>query len=175
MKVLDAGCGEGRNLMYFLNEEYFVCGVDRDPAAIRVVQFVAGSIRPDLEKENFKVADIIKLPYPQNSFDLIVASAVLHFATNGDHFLTMVSELLRCLKSGGILFVKMASNIGVEDHITPNQQGVYQLPDGSARFLLTRRWLDHLISKHSLEYLKPWQIELKEGVYSVANLILTIR
>lgn len=113
MKVLDAGCGEGRNVIYFLNSGYNVYGMDIDSAAINALQFIAGSLRQDLDQDHFQQGDIENLPYADHTFDLIIASAVLHFARNERNFLKMFGELIRCLKSGAMLFVRIASDIGI--------------------------------------------------------------
>ena len=89
MKVLDAGCGEGRNLIYFLNSGFDVYGVDTSIAAVKALRFIAGSIRPDLHRDQFQEGDIENLSYSDHSFDLIIASAVLHFARNDGHFYKM--------------------------------------------------------------------------------------
>ena len=123
MKVLDAGCAEGRNLMYFLNSGYWVSGVDQDPAAIRHLRFIAGSLRPDLDKDNFQVADISSIPFESDTFDLVIASRVLHFAKDQQQFMSMVSELVRCLKPKGMLYLTMASNIGLETQLTTDSMG----------------------------------------------------
>jgi len=48
MRVLDAGCGSGRNLVYFLREGYDVFGVDTDPIAIEDTRRLAASHAPAL-------------------------------------------------------------------------------------------------------------------------------
>ena len=80
MKILDAGCGEGRNLIYFLNQGYDVFGVDKNPDAIRILQFVAKSINPKIDKKKFITADLVEIPFPDNNFEMIISSAVLHFS-----------------------------------------------------------------------------------------------
>ena len=141
MKVLDAGCGEGRNLMHFINSGYDVYGIDINPMAIKALQFIVSSIRPDLSKHHFKEEDIASLSFPDNTFDLIIASAVLHFARDHDHFYKMVEQLIRSLKSGAMLFIRMASDIGIENLAVPKGSGRFLIPDGSERFLLTREIL----------------------------------
>ena len=45
MKVLDAGCGAGRNLVYLLRSGFEVCGVDESSEAIAQVRRMAESLR----------------------------------------------------------------------------------------------------------------------------------
>lgn len=173
MKVLDAGCGEGRNLVYFLNAGYTVFGVDKDPQAIDALRFIAGSIRPDLSRDHFQVAELETLPYQERSFDLIIASAVLHFASSEGHFKRMFAELVRCLKPAGILFIRMTSDIGIEEKIVPQGQGNFLLPDGTRRYLLTRKQVDQLVQLHSLKFLQPLKTVNVNDKRCMSTLVLT--
>lgn len=174
MKVLDAGCGEGRNLIYFLNSGYHVYGIDRDTSAVKALRFIAGSLRPDLDRDNFRQGDIENLPYTDQTFDLIIASAVLHFASNDNHFLKMFGELIRCLKSGAMLFIRMTSDIGIEEKVVPLGSDRFLLPDGSERFLLTRKTLLELDTLHSLIYLEPLKTVNVNDLRCMSTLIVTI-
>lgn len=173
MKVLDAGCGEGRNVMYFLNSGYNVYGMDIDSAAINALKFIAGSLRQDLDQDHFQQGDIENLPYADHTFDLIIASAVLHFARNERHFLKMFGELIRCLKSGTMLFVRIASDIGIEEKVVPLGSGRFLLPDGTERFLLTRKMLLTLAKRHSLIYLEPFKTVNVNDLRCMSTLIVT--
>ena len=55
MRILDAGCGSGRNLVYFLREGYEVYASDSDPAAVDGIRSLAGMLAPALPKSNFRV------------------------------------------------------------------------------------------------------------------------
>jgi len=174
MKVLDAGCGEGRNLMYFLNSGYDVYGIDIDASAVHALQFIAGSLRQDLDRDHFQQGDIETLPYADHTFDLIIASAVLHFARNDHHLLKMFGELIRCLKPGAMLFVRMTSDIGMEEKVAPQGSGRFILPDGTERFLLTRKTLLTLEECHSLIYLEPFKTVNVNDLRCMSTLIVTI-
>jgi SAM-dependent methyltransferase len=173
MTVLDAGCGEGRNLLYFINTGFSVYGVDLDPTAVRAIQFITASSRPDLSRDNFQQGDISNLSFADHRFDLIIASAVLHFAKNENHFSNMFRELVRCLKPGGMLFIRMASNIGIEDKVKPTGPGRYMIPDGTERFLLTREILNQLEHTYPLRYLEPFKTVNVNDQRVMSTLIIT--
>ncbi len=148
--ILDAGCGEGRNLQWFIANDISIIGIDRSAEAIQKIQ----SIYPTI-KEKVLIGDLTRIPFPNNYFDHIISSAVLHFSENESHFTRLFEEHLRVLKADGSFFIRMASDIGIEDLIVPIGDGVYQIPDDSTRFLLTRKLADDLINKHQLKYLEP--------------------
>ena len=141
MRVLDAGCGRGRNLVYLLQNDFEVFGVDSDSGAVRYVQAIAGRLAPGLSPENFTVAEVANLPYEDVFFDFVISSAVLHFAKNVIHFNEMVDEMWRVLKPNGVLFARLASNIGIEELVEPIGEGWCHLPDGSDRFLVSEEML----------------------------------
>ncbi|MBI3653513.1 MAG: class I SAM-dependent methyltransferase [Acidobacteria bacterium] len=173
MKILDAGCGKGRNLIYFLRHGYQVFAVDADANAVDAVRKLAAQLAPTLAQENFHVAAVSALPFASEQFDLVISSAVLHFATDEAHFHHMLDEMWRVLKPGGIFFARLASSIGIEAHLQTLGERRYRLPDGSARFLvdaallhqtsarLQGRWLDPLKTTNveNLRCMTTWVLE----------------
>ena len=134
-RVLDAGCGDGRNLTYFLRRGFTCFGIDRDPAAVEHVQSAAARLAPDLPSQNFLTGEIERLPWGDGSVDAVVCSAVLHFARDLAHFDRMIEEMWRVLAPDGLLFARLASNIGLESVIGPAGRRA-RLPDGSDRFVV---------------------------------------
>ena len=141
MSLLDAGCGEGRNLIYFLRHDFDVWAVDANPQSIQQVRRLASKLAPNLPSESFLSADVAKMPLPSERFDLVISSAVLHFANDAQHFDGMLDEMWRVLKAGGMLFARLASSIGIEELIKPTVTGRYLLPDGTERFLVDEEML----------------------------------
>ena len=139
-RVLDAGCGDGRNLVYLLQHGFECYGVDSEPSAIDVVRQHAARLAPSLPSTNFAVAEVTKLPHADRSMHAVICSAVLHFASDEDHFTSMVTEMWRVLARGGLFFARLASNIGLEQVVGPAGRQV-RLPDGSDRFLVDESML----------------------------------
>ncbi|WP_426671184.1 class I SAM-dependent methyltransferase [Mucilaginibacter sp. McL0603] len=140
-RVLDAGCGSGRNLLYFLKNGYEVYGIDPNAEAIETLRSLAKDIAPKNSQNNFKVAKAEDLPFDGAYFDLVISSAVLHFAESEAHFDTMLNSMWRVLKPGGYLFARLASDIGIESLVFPIGKGRYLLPDGSERYLVNEQIL----------------------------------
>jgi tellurite methyltransferase len=61
-KVLDAGCGSGRNLFYFLRNGYEVFGVDPNAQAVEMVKELSAVLAPDNPLANFIVCPAENLP-----------------------------------------------------------------------------------------------------------------
>jgi len=154
-RILDAGCGGGRNLVYFLRNDYEVFGVDKNPQAVEQVRFLANTIAPNLSKENFQVSSVEKMPFPDEHFDAVISSAVLHFVGDERQFYQMIEEMWRVLKIGGLFFARLASTIGIEDKIKLIKDRTYLLPDGSERFLADEKLLSLVTRKFGGIWLEP--------------------
>ena len=155
MRVLDAGCGSGRNLVYLLRSGYEVFGVDESEDAIRQVRQLASTLAPQLSPDNFRTEPVEHLSFPDESFDVVVSSAVLHFARSEEHWQAMLHEMWRVLKPGGIFFARLASSIGIENQIQRLEGRRYHLPDGSDRFLVDEAMLMEATSTLDADVMDP--------------------
>ena len=154
MRVFDAGCGGGRNLVYLLRIGYDVCGNDADAAAIAQVRALAQSLAPG-RPHDFRVEPIEQTSFPDRHANAVVASAVLHFARDAEHFAAMLGQLWRVLAPGGIFFARLASTIGIAGEVTPLGGGRYRLPDGSTRFLVDAAAIEHWTARLGGTLLDP--------------------
>jgi len=134
MRVLDAGCGYGRNLVYLLREGCDVFALDANAEGVDHVRALAAELAPQLPSENFRVGAIEAMDFPDAFADAVICSSVLHFARDEQHFLAMVSELWRVLRPGGMLFCRLGSRIGMEFERVRNH--IYRIGDGSEWFLV---------------------------------------
>lgn len=136
MRVVDAGCGSGRNLVYLLQSGFDVFAADADPPAIAAVRELAATLAPHLPPENFHVEPLEALTFPDRFADAVISSAVLHFARDHEQFERMLRASWGLLKPGGIFFCRLASSIGMEHRMQPLGGGRFLLPDGSERYLV---------------------------------------
>ena len=136
MRVFDAGCGAGRNLVYLLRNGFEVFAADASGEAIASVLQLAASLAPHLPRDNFRHEPLERLSFPDAFADVVVSSAVLHFARDDDHFAGMVRGSWRVLKPGGLFFCRLASLCGIDDAVRPLGNRRFLLPDGSERYLV---------------------------------------
>ncbi|WP_417920237.1 class I SAM-dependent methyltransferase [Christiangramia marina] len=163
-RILDAGCGEGRNLRWFAGFGYDIWGIDMDVERLSI----AREIFPNL-KENLIHARLSEIPFPDVHFDHIICSAVLHFAEDENHFYKMLSELIRVLKPTGSLFIRTASNIGLLD-ATEELSDSYN--DRKAGYYLDRETISQLIDKYDLKLLESIKTTNVQDIRAMTTLVL---
>jgi tellurite methyltransferase len=217
MRVLDAGCGAGRNLVYFLRSGYEVFGVDESAAQIAQLRQLAAALAPHLPVENFWVGSVERLEtdgrrqeaddkerlstdYLEQKaggrrqeadgrtqseeriagilpalpgFDVVLSSAVLHFARDEEHWQAMVNEMWRILKPGGMLFARLASTIGIENQIALIEGRRYRLPDGSDRFLVDAEMLRNVTAALGGEFLEPIKTTVVENMRAMTTWVVS--
>ena len=172
MRVLDAGCGSGRNLVYFLKSGYEVFAVDESDQAIKRLRQLAASLAPHLPQENFKADPVEKMRFEETTFDVVLSSAVLHFARDDQHWMAMVEEMWRVLKPGGIFFARLASTIGIEKQVRLIEGRRYRLPDGSDRFLVDAEMLHRVSNELGGEFLEPIKTTVVENMRAMTTWVL---
>ena len=148
MRVVDAGCGNGRNLVYLLRSGCEVFGADADASAIQAVRELAQMLAPHLPSGNFRQEPVEAMTFPDGSADVAISSAVLHFARDDDDFARMLRGTWRVVAPGGMLFCRLASSIGIEHEVRVISGRRCRLPDGSERYLvdepLLMSWTEEL-------------------------------
>jgi len=178
MRVLDAGCGAGRNLVYFLRNGYQVFGIDQSEAAIMRVRSLAAELAPHLPAENFRVEPVEQMSFGSSDeksahgFDVVISSAVLHFARDEEQWRAMVEEMWRVLKPGGILFARLASTIGMEQQVKLIEDRRYHLPDGSDRFLVDEAMLRSVTASLGGEFIEPIKTTIVENLRAMTTWVV---
>jgi tellurite methyltransferase len=197
MRVLDAGCGSGRNLIYFLRNGYEVFGVDQSEESILEVRRLASALAPHLGVDNFRVEPVERMSFGREAnsrqqtvnskatsgtpdltekfsggFDWVLSSAVLHFARDEDHWQAMVNEMWRVLRPGGIFFARLASSIGIEDEINLIGGRRYHLPDGSDRFLVDEAMLKRVTAAAGGKFIEPIKTTVVENLRAMTTWVV---
>jgi tellurite methyltransferase len=165
--ILDVGCGNGRNLKWFYNNEFEICGTDINSERIKHCK----KIFP-LQKMNFIEVSVEQSPFEENSFNHVICNAVLHFAKDLSQYSEMFDELLRILKPQGSLFIRIASDFGIESQVQLIENDVYKLPDGSTRFLLTQDILEQIEKRSDITFLENVKTTIVHNQRSMTTLVL---
>jgi tellurite methyltransferase len=147
MQILDAGCGSGRNLIYLLREGYQVFAADSDAGQVERVRRMAHMLAPSLPASNFRVEPVEQMSFDAGCADVVLSSAVLHFARDDAHFHAMLRGSWRVLKPGGLFFCRLASSIGIENQVQPMDGRRCKLPDGSERYAVDEALLGALTER----------------------------
>src|SRR5665213_3328837 len=165
MKVLDAGCGGGRNLVYLLREGCEVFGVDASVEAIEHLRSVASTLAPNLPAENFRVETVEAMSFSDQFVDVVLSNAVLHFAGDDAHFEAMVKSLWRVLRPGGLLFCRLSSTIGLEHgHLIQQIAGRrFLMPNGVEWYLADEALLMRLTEDLGGELVDPLKTTVVQG------------
>jgi tellurite methyltransferase len=172
MRVLDAGCGGGRNLVYLLRNAYDVFATDADPRAIRAVRELARSLAPGLPSEHFRIEPVERMTFDAGSMDVVISSAVLHFARDDAQFDAMVDGMWRVLRPGGLLFCRLASSIGIKRWVKPIEGRRCLLPDGSERYLVDEPLLMSLTERLGGRLLDPLKTTVVQNQRAMTTWVL---
>jgi ubiquinone/menaquinone biosynthesis C-methylase UbiE len=169
MRILDAGCGTGRNLVYFLKSGFEIFGVDESPLALAHARQLVTQLAPHLPADNFREEPVERMSFSDAGFNVVLSSAVLHFARDEDQWQRMLEEMWRVLKPGGIFFARLASSIGIEDRIIQVNDRRYKLPDGSERFLVDEAMLLDVTAAINGEFLDPIKTTVVQNMRSMTT------
>src|SRR5579863_4357272 len=172
MRILDTGCGSGRNLVYFLREGYDVCAADVDPHAVQTVRSLAGTLAPALPDKNFRVEPVERMSFDDACADVVISNTVLHFARDDAHFDSMLHGSWRALKPGGLFFCRLGSSIGMESQIEHIQGRRYKSPDGSGRYLVDEALLGSIVERLGAELADPLKTTVVQNQRSMTTWVL---
>jgi tellurite methyltransferase len=153
MRILDAGCGYGRNLVYLLRQGFEIYATDANDRAVEHVRRLSKSLGSGLPEKNFQVSLVEKMPFPNGFADVVICNSVLHFARSEEQFQSMVSDLWRVVRPGGLLFCRLGSRIGME--FVPVGNGLFAMPDGQSWFLVDEQKLLGLTKTMKGELVDP--------------------
>lgn len=173
MRIVDAGCGYGRNLVHLLREGSEVFAIDANAEGVEHVRRLAASLGRTLPAENLVVGQVENMPFADAIADVVLCSAVLHFARDEDHFRAMLSELWRVLRPGGMLFCRLGSRIGMDFQRLPG--GLFKMPDGQHWFLVDEEMLLDLTDELNAVLVDPLKTTIVQDHRSMTTWVLRKR
>jgi SAM-dependent methyltransferase len=173
MRVLDAGCGYGRNLVYLLREGCEIFALDEDPEAVDHVRSLSASLETGLPSANFQVGFIDHIPFPNSFVDVVICNSVLHFAGDEDHFKAMLTEMWRVLRPGGMFFCRLGSRIGMD--FEPAGGNRYVIGDGSVWYLVDEKMLLQLTEEMNAILVDPLKTTIVQDYRCMTTWVLRKR
>ncbi len=157
LKILDLGCGNGADTIYFARKGCSVTAMDFSIESMRRLKaklkdknvHTARTIRRDISK---------KLPFPSGSFDAVYAHLSLHYFDD-QTTMRVFREIVRILKKNGMLFVKCKS---VEDPLfgRGKQIGPDTFRDDHVRHFFSKAYM-----RRQLESFHDVRIRKSSGTY----------
>jgi SAM-dependent methyltransferase len=173
MRVLDAGCGYGRNLVYLLREGCEIFALDADAGGVQHVRDLSASLETGLPAGNFQVGSIERMGFPDGFADVVICNSVLHFARDDRHFRSMLAELWRVVKPGGMLFCRLGSRIGM--NFRRLRDNVFVVGDGSEWFLVDEEMLLRLTGEMSGVLVDPLKTTIVQDYRCMTTWVLRKR
>lgn len=155
MRILDAGCGTGRNLVYLLRHGYEVFAADADAGSVEQVRGLARRLAPALPESNFRVETVENLSFAEGCADVVISNTVLHFAADDRQFEAMLQGMWRVLKPAGLFFCRLASTIGMESEFVRVAGRRFRSPDGAERYLVDAELLSALTARLGAKLAEP--------------------
>ena len=172
MRILDAGCGSGRNIVYLLREGYEVYAADADPGAVEQVRSAARTLAPGLPKSNFRVESVERMSFGDACADVVICNTVLHFARDDAQFESMLRGAWRALKPGGLFFSRLGSTIGMESQVKRIEGRRHQSPDGSERYLVDAPLLETWTERLGAELADPLKTTVVHQLRAMTTWVL---
>jgi len=172
MKLLDAGCGHGRNSEYFIRNNYDISGFDRKEESLNSLIANIPIWNPDYDFNKFQLGTIENPPFLNQQFDFIISNAVLHFAESRKHFIQLFEAMIHLLNPQGILWIRMCAKHTIESYAQHLEDDIYDLPDGSTRYLLDLNVLSQLQQKHHLHLLDPFKTLNVSNLRTMSTIVL---
>lgn len=161
--ILDAGCGSGRNLKWFYQNDFLITGIDSDIERINLAKEIYQNT-----SANFTVGSLTNIPFNEEVFDHILCCAVLHFAKDKIHFNKMFAEIYRVLKPSGTLLIRVASDIGLDGKKPFVQDGKSK---EMGTFYITRQLISEIVESFSLKLLEPIKTTNVQDVRAMTTLV----
>lgn len=103
--ILDLGCGLGRHSIYFAKQGFNVSAFDLSVDGVNYLKQWADNENLSID---IKVADMLDLPYKDNTFDAVFAYHVISH-TDSAGIKQIIKEITRVLKVNGKLFITLCS------------------------------------------------------------------
>ena len=149
--ILDLGCGGGNDTLYLINKGRQVVACDQSE---RAIQRIRKNFPEVTETRCFNMLD--GMPFPEHSFDVVIADLCLHYFTEKDTAF-ILTEVQRILTDGGHLLLRVNSvndvnhGAGQGKEVEPH---LYESEAGTLKRFFDEADLRRFFKENRIEYLK---------------------
>jgi ubiquinone/menaquinone biosynthesis C-methylase UbiE len=145
-RILDAGCGAGRNAIFLAKQGFHVVGLDISSTALKLAQERANEI--GLRNFIFVEHSFSKMPFPDDQFDAVISCYSVENVPLPETRRAL-GEMRRVIKQGGLVLVTLHSvkhwRFGKGERLGPKTFMNYTTVDGK-RF----RFVTHFFEKEDV-------------------------
>jgi ubiquinone/menaquinone biosynthesis C-methylase UbiE len=144
--ILDAGCGNGKNMIFIKKNEINVKGIDFSEKLVDVCK---------KKKLDVSISNICNIPYPDNFFDNVICIAVLHHLQKEDDRIKAINEMLRVCKKGGKILITLWS-VEQDKHNAITKD--FKYGDNLVKWENTFRYYFIYDKQHITEFIKKFNV-----------------
>lgn len=151
-KILDLGCGGGRNFGYFAGQGYDVYGCDLHEHMVEASRkMVEDIVKPYNYIDRVVKANTLELPYQNSMFEVVIANGLYHNLESVELFRQAISETARVIEDGGYLCLNMFDATIVDKSLEKmDKEYLYMTPDGVSMILLPSELIIQILSENRL-------------------------
>ena len=127
IKVLDVGCFCGNNLFPFASMGSLCYGIDIHEDIIRNIKIIFDKKK---YSGNFKVGNNTSIPFPDNTFDLLLSINTIHYESSIKSVENAFEEFKRVLRpKGRILIITVGKNHDIKKKAVKLEESIYKIKD----------------------------------------------
>jgi len=177
-KVLDLGCGAGRNSEMLVDLGYDLYSCDLEPSMVKeTLRRLRNKFPIEKWEARIIVASMLALPYPQNNFDAIISNGAYHNTSSVEDMNQAIFESSRVLHHDGFICFNLFSSkyIATELKLIPEKPYVYLTAEGLDMTLVTPEKFLALAIDNGLELigqLAEYEREVSTGKRAVMRGVL---
>lgn len=140
--ILELGCGEGNDSVYFAKNGHTITAVDFSDVVI-----ARNKARYETDNLQFFVQDISKaFPFDATTFDAVYARLSLHYFTNAETK-KIIAEICRLLKPGGLFcFMCKSTDDSLYNQGKQIETDMFEL-DGHVRHFFSEKYARQLLAE----------------------------
>lgn len=176
-KVLDLGCGAGRNteLLYRLGYDVYACDLYLGMIRATKKRLVKAGMGEKEVKYRIVQAAMLRLPYGLDTFDTVLSNGVYHNVDSTDEMIQAVGESARVLKDQGLVCFNLFSSDYIDQTLKKITANTYLTKEGLPMVLVSPRDFLSICRSNSLVLegeLKSYNREVSTGIRSVMRGVL---